>query len=200
LKIITVSHQKGGVGKSTLSLNLATCLKGAGLKVGILDTDLQGSLHDTAHTFEGIDFVPAEQLDNFQNLDYDFLVIDTPPYLTNLLSDLFAISDYVLIPTTMGVYDVLAIRATLKIIREVQKTKPTLKYGVALNRVRSNTSLVDDIVDMLKSYDANVLKTRIHERVSYARSALTNGVFGSEDTKAQNEVFNLTEEIINELN
>lgn len=200
MKIITVSHQKGGVGKSTLSLNLASCLKNAGLKVGILDTDLQGSLYDTAHTFEGLDFVPAEELDNFRTMPYDFLVIDTPPYLTNLLSDLFAISDYVLIPTTMGVYDVLAIRATLKIIREVQKTKPELKYGVVLNRVRSKTNLVDDIVGMLESYEAIVLKTRIHERVSYARSALTNGVFGSDDGKAQNEVVSLTEEIINVLN
>jgi chromosome partitioning protein len=199
MKIITVAHQKGGVGKTTLSLNLASCLKKTGLKIGVLDTDIQGSLTDTSHTLEDITFVPPDELSNIGNMPYDILVIDTPPYLTNALPDLFGISEYVLIPTTVGVYDVLAIRATLAIIKDVQKTKPSLKYGVVLNRVRSNTSLINDILDMLNSYEAVVLKTRIHERVSYARSALTNGVFGTEDAKAQDEIFNLTEEIINEI-
>lgn len=199
MKIITVAHQKGGVGKTTLSLNLATCLKNTGLKIGILDTDLQGSLTDTSHTFQDISFVQYDELQNLANMPYDILVIDTPPYLTNSLAELFSISDYVLIPTTVGVYDVLAIRATLAIVKEIQKAKPSLKYGVVLNRVRSGTSLINDILNMLNSYEAVVHDTRIHERVSYARSALTNGIFGSDDEKAQTEIFNLTKEIINAL-
>ena len=132
MKIITVAHQKGGVGKTTLSLNLAACLQKTGLTVGILDTDLQGSLTDTNHTLEGITFVPYDELSNFASMPYDILVIDTPPYLTNALNDLFGISDYVLVPTNIGVYDVLAIRATLAIIKDVQKTH-NLKYGVVLS-------------------------------------------------------------------
>lgn len=199
MKIITVAHQKGGVGKTTLSLNLASCLQKTGLNIGVLDTDLQGSLTDTNHTLEGITFVPYEELSNFGSMPYDFLIIDTPPYLTNSLNDLFGISDYVLIPTNIGVYDIMAIRATLAIVKKAQESKTNLKYGVVLNRVRANTSLINDILDMLENYQAIVLKTRIHERISYARGALTSGVFGTEDSKAQEEIFNLTEEIINTL-
>ena len=199
MKIITVAHQKGGVGKTTLSLNLASCLQKSGLNIGVLDTDLQGSLTDSSDTLDDITFVPYDELSNIGSMPYDFLIIDTPPYLTNSLYDLFGISDYVLIPTNIGVYDIMAIRATLAIIKKAQESKASLKYGVVLNRVRANISLTNDILDILENYQAVVLKTRIHERVSYARGALTNGVFGTEDSKAQEEIFNLTEEIINTL-
>ncbi|MCP9762315.1 ParA family protein [Lacihabitans soyangensis] len=200
MKIITVAHQMGGVVKTTLTLNLAASLKNGGLKVALLDIDLQGSLAGISDELEDIAFIQPDELSNIGTLPYDVLIIDTPPYLINSLNDLFAISDYVLIPSKVGFFDVMAIRATLAIIREAQKSRPDLKYGVVLNMLKSCTSITDDIRYILESYEAYVLKTVILERVSYTRSSITNGVFSTEDVKAHHEIIARTNEILDELN
>lgn len=199
MKIITVSHQKGGVGKTTLALNLAACFKKGGLSVGVMDTDLQGSLAAISTDLEGIDFIPFEKIANLKDLKYEIIVIDTPPYLMDSMADLFAISDYVLVPTKIGFFDVLAIRATMEIIRQVKVNYPNLKYGVVLNMLKNRTSITEEIKSTLVDYGAPVLKTMIFDRVAYTRSSITSGVFSTDDSKAQEEMFSLADEIFKDL-
>jgi chromosome partitioning protein len=127
------------------------------------------------------------------------LVIDTPPYLTNRLPDLFAISDYVLVPMKTGILDTLAVRATIALLRESMKKRPSLKAGIVLNMVMPRTSLTAEVLDVLQEYELPVLPTHIHQRVSYARSPLTAGVFESDDEKAKDEIQSLATDILNQL-
>lgn len=196
MKIITVAHQKGGVGKTTLAVNLASCF-GQGLKVAVLDTDIQGSLTGTKKGFKDITFVPYKgKIEPLTKLEFDILIIDTPPYLTNQLPELFTISDFVLVPSKVGFYDMLAVKATMELLKQAEQKQSKLKYAVVLNMIKPRTGLTDDIKEMLKEYQIPLLQTTIADRVSYIRSALTNGVFDGDDEKAKEEIENLAGEII----
>ncbi|WP_272149762.1 ParA family protein [Tenacibaculum aiptasiae] len=56
-KIILITHQKGGVGKSTLTFNLAQNIS-ENASVAILDLDLQGSLSQVKELASGFDIIP----------------------------------------------------------------------------------------------------------------------------------------------
>ncbi|KAA6437914.1 ParA family protein, partial [Dyadobacter flavalbus] len=89
-KIITIAHQKGGVGKSTLALNLAICFQEE-LSVALVDIDVQGSIADLKNDFSDLSIITEDQFDQIQKLSYDLIVVDTPPYLSSRLPELFKI-------------------------------------------------------------------------------------------------------------
>jgi chromosome partitioning protein len=198
MKVITVAHQKGGVGKTTLALNLAYCFKD-GLSVGLLDSDPQESITGLGELLEGIDIIPNDKLRELGTLPHDVIIIDTPPYMTTKLPELFDISDYVLVPTKVGYLDIMAIKATIALFKEAQRKKSSLKGGIVLNMVKQRMNLNDEIKDVLKSYELPTLNTMITDRQSYTRSVVSLGVMGGEDIKAKDEIMNLAGEILDAL-
>ena len=128
-KIILITHQKGGVGKSTLTFNLAQNLC-ANAKVAILDLDLQGSLMQISNLVK--DFEVTSDEDVLKKKELDFIFIDTPPYLSNELPRLINASDLIIVPTKAGVLDLLAIEGTLNLIKRENKVDQTL---IVLNMI-----------------------------------------------------------------
>ncbi len=196
MKIITIAHQKGGVGKTTLALNLAACFR-EGLRVGLLDTDLQGSLTGLGDLLEGVELIPFDNdPSGLRKLQKDILIIDTPPYLTAQLSALFGVSDFVLVPSKVGFLDVMAVRATISLIKEAQQKHPTLLAAIVLNMVKPRTTINDEVREILGGYDMPLMKTSISDRVSYTRSPIMSGVFMGEDERAKAEITALADEIL----
>jgi chromosome partitioning protein len=197
-KIITIAHQKGGVGKSTLALNLAVCFQDQ-LSVALVDTDLQGSIADLKNDLPELSIIQEDNFENIRHLKHQLIIIDTPPYLSNRLPDLFLISDYVLIPTKAGFFDVMAIRSTIALVNEAQKKHKQLNAGIVLNMIKPRSGVTAEVQELLKSFSMPVLKTIIHDRVSFTRSPITGGVLGGEDSKAKEEITGLAEEIVNSI-
>ena len=84
---ILVSSAKGGVGKSTIAVNLAFALQGLGLKIGILDADIYGpslpkliNLNEKPKSEDGKSIVPIEKY-NAQCMSMGFLVDEQTPMI-----------------------------------------------------------------------------------------------------------------------
>lgn len=194
-KIITLAHQKGGVGKSTLALNLALCFKDQ-LRVALIDSDLQGSLYHLKEDFPDLDILAPEKISEIPQLDYDLIIVDTPPYLSNRLNELFSYSDCVLVPTKAGFFDVMAIKSTLALIKFSQAQNQRLKAGIVLNMLKPRSGITAEVVELINTLGTPLLNTRVFDRVSFARSSMTAGVLKSTDQKAIEEVTFLAEEIV----
>lgn len=199
MRVITVAHQKGGVGKSTLTLNLAFAFAES-LRVGVVDTDKQGSIIGLQGLLAGLRLIELADLKAGRVADCDLVLIDTPPYLSSDLPGLFALSHYVLIPSKAGIMDAMAVTATADLLKRSMATRPTLRAGIVLNMVLPQSTMNDEIRSMLGANGIPIHETMITQRVSYARAPLTDGgVFGSTDQKAKAEVIALANEIIDAL-
>lgn len=198
-KIITLAHQKGGVGKSTLSLNLAYSFKDH-LSTALIDLDPQGTISQLKPMISGVD-VYNGSLKTIPSTDHEIIIVDTPPYLSADFPKLFSLSDLVIIPTKAGIADLMAIRSTINMLKDAMKLKPQLKTKILFNMVKSSSSIFHEIKEMLDEYKIAVFDTMISDRVSFVRSlAANNGIYSSEDAKAKEEVDALTGEIILALN
>lgn len=190
-KIILITHQKGGVGKSTLTFNLAQNFSNNS-KVAVLNFDLQGSLSQLKEIVSGFDIIPfIEEINSISKLNYDFIFIDTPPYLSNHLSKLIQIADLILVPTKAGILDILAIKSTLRLIEIEHKSNSTL---IVFNMIKPNTTLTQDILISLKEYNIPIAKTYISDLVAFTRSVIMKGV--TNDRNAKFQLDQLTKEIL----
>jgi chromosome partitioning protein len=193
-KIILITHQKGGVGKSTLTFNLAQNISNES-KVAVLDFDLQGSLSQLKELVTDFEIIPyVGEIERILELEYDFIFIDTPPYLSIQLPKLIAISDLIIVPTKAGILDLLAIKNTLEMIEIANRTADTL---IVFNMIKANTTLTLDILIGLEEYNVKIANTHISDLVSYTRSVLLKGV--TKDQNAQRQIDHLTKEILLKL-
>ncbi|MFK7761680.1 MAG: ParA family partition ATPase [Roseobacter sp.] len=203
-RIITIAQQKGGSGKTTLAVNLATAFLAEGKSVGLLDTDPQGSLGkwfmkriDTHGEDPKLQFSTATAWGISYELrtlseKVDIVIVDTPPKADSDLRPALRAADLILVPLSSSHVDIWATQDVLDLADRAGK-----RAFIVMNRSRSGTRLGAEVMEAVKELDANVMSAGLGNRILFAE-ALGNGL-GAVEAKAKSpaaqEVVKLIKEV-----
>lgn len=177
--ILGVLSQKGGVGKTTLSLNIAAHHALQGARVLVVDADPQGSalvwssMRARAPLFPVIGMAKPSLHRDLPAVaaDYDLTVIDGAPRVNDLGRAAILASDLVLIPVQPSPFDVWAADDTVRLVREAQQFKDGLGAAFAINRRIVNTAIGRDVAAAFDEAPFPVLPAAVSQRVVFAESA-----------------------------
>tara|TARA_Y100001968_G_scaffold316455_1_gene344289 strand:+ start:584 stop:1207 length:624 start_codon:yes stop_codon:yes gene_type:complete len=175
--IVSFLNQKGGVGKTTLSINVAACFAKAGRRVLLIDADKQGSASTWAGLreetpFQVVSLARANMARDALKMaaDYDVAVIDGPPHAEEIARSCIAASDFVALPIEPSGLSTWASDLTVKQVREAQDFKPGLKCGFVVSRKIGNTVIGREIRVMAAEAGIAILSAEIEQRVAFAES------------------------------
>ena len=208
-KVITISQQKGGTGKTTLAVHLALAfIKYHNLKVAIIDTDPQGSLgkwfmirtekklSNENLTFKTASLWGAQYESKTLKKDHDIVIIDTPPKIESDARPSIESADLVLIPMAASHVDFWATGAIVEIAKKANK-----KILIQINRSNQRSKLISKTNDFIKSLNLSATKTIIGNRQIYAAS-MGEGKTAVEKQKKSNavdEIKQLSEQVLSEV-
>ena len=203
--VISFLNQKGGVGKTTLAVNVAAELARNGHDVLLIDADKQGSASTWASLREEADFkVVSLARENMARdaiklaVGHTYTVIDGPPHAESISRSCIVASDLVLLPIEPSGLSTWASNLTVRQIREAQEIKHNLKCGFVVSRKIGNTVIGREIRALAAEQNIPILTAEINQRVAYAES-LTMGrtIFEwAPGSFAAQEIEKLTEEIL----
>lgn len=206
--IISITSLKGGVGKSTLTQNLAVCFAHTGYRTCIVDADTnQSSLKWSglrAEDLPGI-FVSGQGEDGalaknvkLLNDQYDIVLIDGTPSLSKTTSKILLLADLVLIPIQPSGLDIWATELFIERLNDaIEQKERDIPAWFILNQHDDRLSLDRDTREAIAEIPTiGLLKTPLKTRQSYRKAVIEGlGVYEYTDPRAKEEMVGLFQEI-----
>jgi len=203
--VISLINQKGGVGKTTTAINLASALSSKKLKVLMVDADPQGSVLQWQATGANRDFDVVRlampelrtKIGNHRRA-FDHVVIDSPPALSHISQEIASSSDLAIIPIAPSSLDIWSSRETIQLVTDVGRKHKGLAARLLVYRKIPGTRLAAEARDALNSYGLGIFKTEISQRIAYVE-AIVSGVSVlkySPNSVAAREIRDLCDEIL----
>jgi len=171
LDVVAVVAEKGGVGKTTLSLALAVAAVQAGRKVAVLDLDPQATAAQWTDRrtpeFPWVVATPATRLraaiENAKGQGVDFLVVDTPPHAGTDAVEAARCADLVLVPMEPHLFSLETLPKLdnlLKLAGDVPATFVVSKCSVQGREAR-------DAAEFIKGQGFDVCPVTLHLRAAH---------------------------------
>jgi chromosome partitioning protein len=213
---IAVTNLKGGVGKTTITTNLAVEFVHNGQKVCIVDTDLgqKSAMEWSGSRSEHAPHIPvfgaiSKQLNKEiakLNEEFDVVMIDGTPQLSELAERTVLASDLLIIPISPSIYDLRAFESFYEKVEQINSVREDqdlrrVSVFVIINRISEKTNLGKEIIEALSDYtEVKVFQTKLANRIAYAESATQgSGVYEWKDAKAKAEFNQLAQEVFKEV-
>lgn len=214
-KIIAVCNQKGGSGKTTVSMQLAGTLARAKNKVLVVDADPQGTATRWAASADdenpfcasviGLSAASEKVHREVKKFigDYDYILIDCPPAADSPVpQSALLIADLALVPIIPSPLDLWASVGIRKVIENVSDINETLKARLVVNQCQPKTNLAKETLEILPEFGIPVCKNYLRQRTAYRQSAVFGQIvqdFGAKAKDAIQEIEALTKEVVSIL-
>ena len=201
-KVVTFANVKGGSGKSTLCINMAAILIREGYSVALIDADQQKCSQDWItgtrdKLLSRIEIIDQAEFIASENVDADFLLIDTQGSLTKEMAQFLFQSSLIITPCRVSRDDIVGqgwIEVFLKQSNQNLKKAPIL---TVLNGVNKRSSILSHVIEQLKEDGVQVAETCISQRVCFAETNVNKISVIGYNKPATEEIVNLTNEALN---
>ncbi len=182
-KVISFISRKGGTGKTTNAINLATSLSSIGYKVMLVETDTNYTLISSRKlelfkrkekedvyfpVLASEDHRVAEEIEQLKASNaFDILIIDSAGKTTDSgIRELCLASDMIIITTSLTQNDLLVTFQTVKDLLPAKEIKPQLKLCILPNRIHSHTRM-KTVKETLEDLEAEIIDTYVPQRKIY---------------------------------
>ena len=183
--ILLIGAEKGGVGKSSIAVNIATIAAINGVEVLILDTDSTGSATTWCRIRGEENVAPAVPLLTLTTnpiatlpdlaRKYELIIVDVGARSYSTLLQVAILSDLVIVPTTPGQYEAESTSNLFESLRslDAKHRKGKVPAFALLNKLPTNAQSREEgeLRSYLTSFNIPIMKTCLRDRKAWRDSS-----------------------------
>jgi chromosome partitioning protein len=184
-KVITVCNQKGGSGKTTVTMQLAGALSRRGYAVLVVDADPQATATRWAASAEDASPFPAavvglsaaggkvhREVAKFVE-NYAFILVDCPPAADSPVpQSALLVSDLAIVPIVPSPLDLWASVGIREVIARMSDINDSLQARLLLNQAQPNQNLTREAQEVLANFGIEPCRTQWRQRAIYRQCAV----------------------------